>query len=240
MKSISDSLGKMDVLILIGGKGTRLHSVVKDRPKPMADINGQPFLDKLIEYVSSFGHNRFILCAGYMAEYLTKYYQDMNLSHEILLSIEKVPLGTAGAVKNAEKLIQTDVFLVMNGDSFCPVDLTDFKAFHRRKKARISIAVVAKSKGVRGQGLINFDASQQIVSFEEKKHNSENGYINAGIYLFNKPILSEIPRRIPYSLEKNLFPSILGKKFFAYITTGEMLDIGSPERYKFAKKYFTS
>ena len=232
-----DSLDKMDVLILVGGKGIRLHSVMKDRPKPMADINGHPFLDKLIEHVSSFGHNRFILCAGYMAEYIKKYYQDINLPHEILLSIEKVPLGTAGAVKNAEKLIQTEVFCVMNGDSFCPVDLIDFKAFHRRKKAQISLAVT-KSKDTRGYGFINFDVSQQIVSFEEKKHNFGNGYINAGMYLFNKSILSEIPKGIPYSFEEDLFPLIFGKKFFAYITTGEMLDIGSPERYKLAKKYF--
>ena len=236
---MSDSSDKMDVLILVGGKGTRLHSVVGDRPKPMVDVNGQPFLNKLIEYVSSFGHNRFILCAGHMAEYIKKYYQDINLPQEIILSIEKSPLGTAGAVKNAEKLIQTEVFCVMNGDSFCPVDLMDFKAFHYRKKAQISLAVT-KAKGMKDYGLVDFDGSQQIVNFEEKKHNSETGYINAGIYLFNKSILREIPKGIFYSLEENLFPSILGKKFFAYITTGEMLDIGSPERYKLAKKYFSS
>ncbi len=234
-----DSLGKIDVLILVGGKGTRLHSVVKDRPKPMADINGRPFLDKLIEYVSCFGHDRFILCAGHMAEYLKKYYQDMNLPHEIVLSIEKVPLGTGGAVKNAEKLIQTDIFLVMNGDSFCPVDLTDFKTFHCRKKAQISMAV-AKFEDVRDYGLINLDDSQQIVSFEEKKHNSEKGYINAGVYLFSKSILAEIPRNIKYSLEEDFFPSMLGKKFFAYLIAGEVVDIGAPERYNFAKKYFSS
>ncbi len=234
-----DSLGKMDVLILVGGKGLRLHSVVQDRPKPMADINGRPFLDKLIKYVSSFGHDRFILCAGHMAEYLTNYYQDMKLPHEIILSIEKSALGTGGAVKNAEKLIQTDIFLVMNGDSFCPVNLTDFKVFHCRKNAQISMAVT-KSEDVRDYGLIGFDDSQEIVSFEEKKHNSEKGYINAGVYLFSKSILADIPRNIKYSLEEDFFPSMLGKKFFAYLLAREVVDIGTPERYNFAKKYLSS
>ena len=239
MKSMSGSLGKTDVLILVGGKGTRLNSVIKDRPKPMADINGRPFLDKLIEYVSSFGQNRFILCAGHMAEYLTNYYQGVNLPHEIVLSIESSTLGTGGAVKNAEKLILTDNFLVMNGDSFCPVDLTDFEAFHCRKKAQISMAVV-KSEDVRDYGLIGFDESQRIVKFEEKKYNLEKGYINAGVYIFSKSILAEIPRNNKCSLEEDFYPSIIGKKFFAYIVDGDLVDIGTPARYSFAMKYFSS
>jgi len=234
-----DNLGKIDVLMLVGGKGTRMHSVVKDRPKPMADISGRPFLDKLIEYVSSFGHNRFILCAGHMAEYLTNYYQGMNLPHEIVLSIERVPLGTAGAVKNAEKLVQTDVFCVMNGDSFCPIDLTDFISFHHRKRALVSIAVV-EAEQTSDYGLIKLDNSQQIISFEEKTHAAKKGYINAGVYLFSKAILAAIPRNIKYSLEEDFFPSMLGKKFFAYLFAGEVVDIGSPERYNFAKKFFSS
>ena len=236
---MEECLGKIDVLILVGGKGTRLHSVVKDRPKPMADINGQPFLNKLIEYVSYFGHDRFVLCAGHMAEYLTNYYQGMDLPYEIVLSIERVPLGTAGAVKNAEKFIQTEVFCVMNGDSFCPIDLGDFLSFHRRKKAQISMAV-AKSGGARDYGLIAFDDLHKIVSFEEKKQNSERDYINAGVYLFNKSVLADIPRNIKYSLEEDLFPSMLGKKFFVYLIAGEVVDIGSPDRYNFAQKYFST
>jgi D-glycero-alpha-D-manno-heptose 1-phosphate guanylyltransferase len=97
--------------MLVGGKGTRIHSVVKDRPKPITDINGRLFLDKLIEYVSSFGHDRFILCDGHMAEYLTNYYQDMNLPHEIVLSIERIPLGTPGAVKMLKNLSKQTFFV---------------------------------------------------------------------------------------------------------------------------------
>lgn len=232
-----DSLYKMDVLILVGGRGTRLRSVVNDRPKPMADINGRPFLDRLIEYISSFGHDRFILCAGHMAEYLKDYYQDMNLPYEIVLSIERTALGTGGAVKNAEKLIQTDIFLVMNGDSFCPIDLTDFISFHYRKRSLVSIAVV-KAKQTGDYGLIKLNKSQRIISFDEKIHGNKKNYINAGVYLLNKSILGEIPRNIKYSLEEDFFPSTLGKKFFAYLVPGEVVDIGTPERYNFAKKYF--
>lgn len=235
---MSDSLDQIDVLILVGGKGTRLHSVINDRPKPMADINGRPFLDRLIEYVSSFGHNRIILCAGHLAEYLRKYYLNAGLPQEIVLSVEETPLGTGGAVKNAEKLIHSETFFILNGDSFCPVDLTGFKTFHGRKKAKISMAV-AQSADVRDYGLIGFDYSQQIVSFEEKKHQPEKGYINAGVYLFNKSILADIPKNIQYSLEDDFYPSIIGEKFFAYVVDGNLVDIGTPERYSFAKEYFS-
>ena len=228
----------MDVLILVGGKGARLHSVVNDRPKPMADINGHPFLNKLIEYVSSFGNNRIILCAGHMAEYLIEYYNDQELPIEIVFSVEDIPLGTGGAIKNAEKYIRSDDFLVMNGDSFCPVNLNDLTSFHYMKNAQISMAV-AKVNNVKDYGLIRFNTSRKILSFEEKKHSDENGYINTGIYIFNKSILRDIPPNTNYSLEDDFFPSVLEKRFFAYIVENEVLDIGTPERYNFAKKYFS-
>ncbi|WP_022668272.1 nucleotidyltransferase family protein [Desulfospira joergensenii] len=228
----------MDVLLLVGGKGTRLKSVVKDRPKPMAEINGRPFLDKLIEYAASFGHNRFILCAGHMWEYLADYYRYSDLPYKMVFSIEKSALGTGGAVRKAEKHILTEDFLVMNGDSFCPVDLETFKAFHHRNKSEVSVAVT-KSKDIKDYGLIGFDDSYRINNFEEKKESPEEGFINAGVYLFNKRVLKRIPKNLKCSLEKNIFPSIAGENFFAYPVDSRVLDIGTPIRYDLARKYFS-
>lgn len=225
----------IDVLILVGGQGSRLKSVVNDRPKPMADINGKPFLDLLIEYAVSFGYNRFVLCAGHKAEFLKDYYT-MHDSHcEVILSIEDVPLGTAGAIKNAEKYIRTDNVLVMNGDSFCPVDLQAFKKFHLEKHALLSMAVT-KSDDSKDYGSINLDKSQKIISFKEKKKFFKESYINAGIYLFKRSVLDLIPSARKYSLEEELFPSVICDRFFGYIFDGELIDIGTPERYKLAKK----
>ena len=230
-------MNDIDVLILAGGQGTRLQSVVSDRPKAMAEIDDHPFLDILIDYVSSFGVRRFVLCTGHMAEYFLNYCRAKDSNVEIVLSAEKKPLGTGGAVKHAESLIETDLFLVMNGDSFCCLDISDFYSFHIEKNALVSM-VVTRAEDVKDYGLITLDDSQRITSFEEKKQSSEKAYINAGMYLFERSVLDLIPRNLKYSLEEELFPSLTCERFFGYAFDGELIDIGTPERYKYAQKYF--
>lgn len=224
----------IDVVVLCGGKGTRLKEVVSDRPKPMSEINGRSFLDILIGYVSGFGFRRFILCAGYMADFIRQHYSVGKTQVEIVLSVEEVPLGTGGAVKHAEKLVQSSSFLVMNGDSFCPVSLSQFLEFHSKKNALVSM-VVTESEDVKDFGLISLDASQRIVRFEEKKEGKKS-FINAGIYLFQKEVFSLIPSNVRYSLEHDLFPTLVDQKFYGYVTQEKLIDIGTPERYEQAKR----
>ena len=224
----------IDVVILCGGKGTRLNEVVSDRPKPMAEINGQPFLNILIDYVSSFGFNRFVLSVGYKADYIKDYYRCNRFPYEILFSPENAPLGTAGGIKQAENLVQSNPFLVMNGDSFCPVDLSQFLDFHSKKGALVSVVVV-ESEDVKDFGTISLDDSQKIVRFEEKKEGKKS-FINAGIYLFQKEVFSLIPSHVKYSLEHDLFPTLVGQEFYGYVTQEKLIDIGTPERYEQAKR----
>jgi len=223
----------IDVVILCGGLGVRFQSVISDRPKPMAEINGKPFLDILIDYTGAFGFRRFILCAGYKAEVVQAYYKNRKSEREIIVSKEDTPLGTGGAVRNAETLIHSGTFLVMNGDSFCPLDLRGFVTFHAGKKALVSIAlVIAEANGEYGE--ITLGASQRIKKFDEKVKGRKKGLINAGIYIFDAAVLSMLPRGKKFSLEYELFPKIVDKEVYGYATDKPLIDIGTPERFRSA------
>ena len=225
---------KMDVLILCGGMGTRLKEKVQDRPKSMADIHGKPFLDILIEYVASFGFKRFILCTGYQSDFIENYYKNiLNVSY--LISREESPLGTAGALKNAEQLMQSDMFLAINGDSFCRVNLKSFLSFHNKKNAYSSI-VVTKTLNADSYGTILFGEHQEITQFNEKIKRVGSGWSNAGIYLIARQLLTNLPPNKKISLEYDFFPSLLGKGLYAYQTDEKLFDIGTPERLEIAKQ----
>jgi len=224
-----------DVLVLCGGLGTRLADVISDSPKPMAKIGKHPFLDILIEYIAVFGFKRFILCAGYKAKVIQEYYERKKSRLEILISKEEKPLGTGGAIKNAESLIQSNPFLVVNGDSFCCADLYKFVDFHTSKKALLSIALV-NSKDAKDYGSVEIDSLDRIVRFNEKGKTGQSGIINTGIYLFSREVLSLMPSDESFSLEYDFFPKNIGREFYGYLETSFFIDIGTPERYEKAKQ----
>ncbi|MCX5667174.1 MAG: nucleotidyltransferase family protein [Candidatus Omnitrophica bacterium] len=237
--SIACTLKDLDVVVLCGGMGKRLQKMVYDRPKCMADINGKPFLDILINYVAAFGFRRFILCIGYMGDLIKQYFHDKGDIADILFSEEREPLGTAGAIKKAAPLIKSSPFLVMNGDSFCETDLLEFVDFHKKKDSASSMVVAKKIKHTDDYGFVRLDDQGLIASFNEKKRDdSENGYINSGIYIFEKDVLSKIPSGMKFSFEHDLFPALIKQKFYGYKTDGIFIDIGTAERYIEAKKIF--
>jgi NDP-sugar pyrophosphorylase family protein len=220
----------MDVIILCGGLGKRLRGVINDKPKPMATIGQRPFLDILMSYTSRYEFRRFILCVSYMKEFIREYYRGKE---GIVFSEEEKPLGTGGAIKKAEALLQSRSFLVMNGDSFISLDLNEFLAFHSRKQALASIALTPM-KRVRGYGTVKLGDGGEVLSFDEKS--GEGTLINAGVYLFERDVLSLIPPGVNYSLEYDLFPQLIGKGFYGYQTEGVFVDIGAPEGYKRAQQ----
>jgi NDP-sugar pyrophosphorylase family protein len=236
---IENKLKDIDVVILCGGIGSRLAKIVNDRPKPMARINQQPFLDILINYFTRFGLRRFILCAGYMSEIIQEYYGQKSSQLEFVVSNERTSLGTAGCIKKAQKFIQSEPFLVANGDSFCSLNLLELYDFHMSRSALMSMVVV-ESDETANSGLVQLDDSQRIINFEEKKSKAGINYINAGIYLFQKKILSLIPENKKYSLEYDLFPELIKHDSFALVSGEELIDIGTPKRYELAKEYFVT
>jgi D-glycero-alpha-D-manno-heptose 1-phosphate guanylyltransferase len=227
----------IDVVVLCGGLGTRLRGVIDDCPKPMAEINGRPFLDILIHYVARYGFTRFILCTGYKRDFIRRYYEKNRGKLMFLFSEEDRPLGTAGAIKNAEFFIESNIFLVLNGDSLCEIDLEDFLKFHIGRKTLVSIALTAmKSPG--DYGVIELDGDRKVIRFSEKVLVDSNGLVNTGMYLFGRKILGEIPPGEKLSLEYDIFPRILDKGAYGYVTEKELLDIGTSERLELARGYF--
>ncbi len=227
----------IDVIILCGGLGTRLRGIINDRPKVMTEINSRPFLDILIDYISNYQFKHFILCVGYMSDAIKEYYGKKSCDLTILFSEEKEPLGTAGAIKNAEALIKSNPFLAMNGDSLCKINIQDFLSFHDSKKAMVSIALTTVEKPI-DYGMVRMNKDQKIIAFNEKVFINSINLVNAGMYLFDRRIFEEIPVGRKLSLEYDLFPRILDKGVYGYVTDKELFDIGTPERLEMAKKCF--
>lgn len=230
-------LAKIDVYILCGGLGKRLRSVSKQCPKPMIKIGDKPFLDILLDYMTRKGFKRFILGIGYRADFFKRYYTNYkNKNISITFCTEKFPLGTGGAVKKAEKTIKSNLFMVLNGDSFCEFNPIDFLKFHRAKNAVLSM-LLRKIDNASDYGCVKINKQEKITSFDEKNSRNTNCFINAGIYIFNKSILALMPGEKTFSLERDFFPSIIGKNCFGYKKSGFFIDIGTPERYYKAKKH---
>lgn len=220
----------IDVLVLCGGLGKRLRSVVNDRPKPMAEVGGRPFLDILVEHVASFGFRRFILCTGYMADCVKRHYRRKEGSLDIICSEEKTPLGTGGAIKNAYGFINSSPFLVVNGDSLCDVDLEKFLEFHLKTKALCSI-VITNAQDTNDCGNVALGRHYQVADFSEKTKGIEDSYVSVGVYLFEKRLLSLMPAG-HFSLEEDIFPVIVNREFYGYISDKGFIDIGTAQSYK--------
>lgn len=226
-----------DVVILCGGQGTRLRAVLADSPKPMAEIGGKPFLERLVEYVSGFGFRRFVFCVGYGASVIRSYFRKIR-GLEAVFSEEPRPLGTGGALRYCEPLISSGAALVMNGDSFCPVDLRDLVSFQDRHGGMASLVLV-EEESRRDGGFAALDPEGRIVSFAEKAEGGRGKYFNAGIYVFGRTVLRDfIPEGRAVSLEREVLPALMSGGVFGYPTRRPLYDIGTPERLeRFRKAY---
>jgi len=224
---------QIDIAILCGGRGRRLRSVVTECPKPMASIGVRPFLEVLIERVAMHGFRRFILCTGYKQEQIISHFGNCSSVSgndiEIVFSEENTPLGTAGAVKNAQEHLRSSTFMVMNGDTLCDLDCREFLTMHESIGAELSVALCSKPAAT-DCGNVVLDTSGRLISFDEKTGGA-TGYVNAGVYLINKTLLDYIPENRALSIEYDFIPSVLHRPCFGYVTKADFLDIGTPERY---------
>jgi NDP-sugar pyrophosphorylase family protein len=230
----------LPALLLVGGMGTRLRSVVSSKPKPLAPVGDIPFLELLVLQLRSQGIRRLVMCTGYQAEQVREEFGDGHRwGVGIEYSNEPRPLGTAGAIKFAEQfLAQASDFLVMNGDSFLQFDFREFHRFHREHGGLASIAVRSVPDASR-YGTVHLDRGNRVIGFSEKMGIQESGLINGGVYLFQRAILEHIPEG-PASLEKDVLPGILENGAFALQQNGMFIDIGTPEDYARAQALFDS
>ncbi|MCF8884499.1 MAG: nucleotidyltransferase family protein [Nitrososphaerota archaeon] len=226
-------------LILCGGRGTGLTPLTFSIPKSMMPIGYKPIIEHIILYLKKQGVYNFILAIGYLGEHLIKYLGDgKSLGVTIDYSIEKVPLGTAGAVKNAEKKF-TNTFLTVNGDIlFTGLDISSLVEFHK-DKGGVATIVLTRVEDARRYGLVSIDEENRVIAFREKPKQQVPGFINAGIYVFEPAIFDYIPPDRPSSLEEDVFPELADQnKLYAYIHNGYWIDIGDALDYEKACKDF--
>lgn len=217
----------MNIVILAGGFGTRLQSVVKDVPKPMADINGTPFLELLMREILFCDPERIILCVSYMKDVIKQHFGDSFLGVPVLYSEENEPLGTGGAIKQAFDLFGLDEAVVLNGDTYVQVSYSDFI----RKSENEKLAVVLKQvENANRYGRVQVE-NGRIISMREKSPEPTAGLINAGIYKIRRDLFSaDLPDK--FSFEKDLLePQIAALKPLYMQSDEYFIDIGVPESY---------
>jgi len=231
----------MKAIILLGGKGTRLLPLTTNTPKPLIPLFNHSFLAYQIELLKQYGISEVIFSLGYLPKRIKDYLEsrkDWGIS--IRCVVEEEPLGTAGAIKNAEALLKKEKFLVLNGDILTNINLSSFISSHQNKNAKATITLVIVDDPS-SYGLVKLDKKGSIKQFLEKPSWAESSgckTINAGIYVFDPDILSYIPPRRNFSIERELFPILLQRKerFFGYVTKDYWLDIGTLEKYKQAHR----
>jgi NDP-sugar pyrophosphorylase family protein len=228
---MSPSDSEIKALLLVGGLGTRLRSVVPSTPKPLAVVGERPFLELLVRQLRHQGIRRLVMCTGYRAQEIE---QDLGDGHSwdatIEYSREPQPLGTAGAVKFAEPFLrEVSDFLVMNGDSFMEMDFRQLICFHQ-KSGGIATMAVFRTRNEMRYGTVQVGPDRVVSGFAEKTNADPNGLVNAGVYVFNRRILKQIPEG-PSSLERDVFPKLLTQGVYALEQQGVFIDIGTPEDY---------
>lgn len=225
----------LEAIILAGGFGTRLAPILSHLPKTLAPIQGTPFLQLLFHQLEQSGLvSKVILALGYKAADIESFLKTQKYSFKVDLSIEPTPLGTGGALLYALPKTTAPTLLVLNGDSYFDLSLLNFIAFHREKKADLTIAC-HKVDDISRYGSIEIDPSSRILNYREKSPISEPGWINAGLYLIEKPLLTPFQLK-PYSIEKDLFPQFLSKRIYAYQQEATFIDIGTPNSYNQAQQ----
>jgi D-glycero-alpha-D-manno-heptose 1-phosphate guanylyltransferase len=226
----------MKVIILAGGLGTRLRRLLSDLPKPLAPIDNKPFLAYLIAFLSSWGFIDFIISSGHGAEAIKEFLGDGSTRGlDIQYTFEEELLGTAGAIKLAETLIDSDDFIVTNGDTYFEVDLNAMLRLHEAKAAIATVALLSiEDTGRYGSVVLGED--NEIISFSEKAIDGGKGLINGGIYIFRKEIFDFIPAGKVCSLERDVLPLLIHKGLYGFPSSGYFIDIGIPEDYERAKR----
>lgn len=225
-------------VILAGGLGTRLRSVVADKPKVLAEVRGRPFLTYLFDQVAQAGITRVVVCTGYLGEQICDAFGDSYETLDLRYSQEDSPLGTAGALRLALPMCLSEHILVMNGDSYCDAHLSTFYRWFRAHQAAAAIVANAVPDTAR-YGRIELEPDGRILEFVEKQSSGDAGWINGGIYLLPRDLLSTIPENAAISLEREIFPTWIRRGLYGYRNSGNFLDIGTPESYAAAEAFFS-
>jgi mannose-1-phosphate guanylyltransferase/phosphomannomutase len=225
----------LKAVILVGGEGTRLRPITFLNPKPMLPLVNRPFMENFILWLKSHKIKDIIFSTCYLPEIFKDYFGDgSDFGLRLTYVSEENPLGTCGGVKNVEKYLDDDDFIVFNGDILTSLDLTKMAAFHKSKEADITIALIAVEDPT-CYGLVPVDGEGRVKQFLEKPSQDEitTNLINAGIYIIKSDVMKMAPKGVKYSFERGLFPTALseGYKIYGYISDSYWMDLGTPQKY---------
>ncbi len=239
-------------IILAGGFGTRLQSVVTDVPKPMAPVNGEPFLNYQLNYLKNYGIKHIVISVGYLAEKIKAYYKDSYQGMAISYSTELIALGTGGGIRLAMDSTGNEEVFVLNGDSFFDVDLNEFYKSHHLHKAEISICI-RRIENADRYGTIELEkyflptlvagnpyTYFKVNAFKEKSERVGAGFINGGIYILDRRTFFKFTKEnMAFSIEKDFFEAQCSTvDIGAFLSKGYFIDIGIPEDYTKAQNDF--
>lgn len=229
----------MKALFLAGGMGTRLRPLTNSLPKPMVPVMTRPLLERNLLNLKQYGVNEIVISTCYKPYYIEKYFGDGS-KHGLNINYvtEDIPLGTGGAIKNAHNYFD-NTFIIFNSDILSDISLDKMIAFHKERKADVTIAVTYVENPSM-YGVIEYDDKDYVLSFKEKPSPQEitSNYINAGIYIFEPHVLDEIPSDRVVSVERETFPALLQKGYKIAVFKSECywMDIGTHEKYIQAHK----
>lgn len=228
----------MEAIILAGGFGTRLQPVVSDIPKSMAEINGRPFLEYLLDYLIFQGINKVVLSVGYKNEIIRDHFNDNYKSVEVDYAVEEEPLGTGGGIRLAFWKVEGERAIILNGDSMFRLDYNAMIAYHLMRKANATLAL-RKMDNTGRYGRVGLNRNKRIIGFTEKNENAGPGFISGGVYIMDKSFLMEPWFRGKFSIEKDCFERYYAEsKMYGFPVDGYFLDIGIPEDYLKAQHDF--
>jgi len=231
----------MEAIILAGGLGTRLRSVINEVPKPMAPVANRPFLDYIFYYLKNEGVKKVILAVGYKWEMIRDRYEDKanTFGLEIEYSVETEPLGTGGAIFKAAEKATDNGFFIINGDTSFEIKLAELKNFALEKNAGIALAL-KEINGANRYGSVKCTDQGQVLSFIEKSDtHQDSSLINGGVYFIQKKLIDQFTLPLKFSFETDFMQSKLSEiNAYAKKFNAAFIDIGIPEDYYKAQELF--
>jgi len=218
-------------VLLVGGFGTRLMPLTKNTPKPMLTVAGVPVTEHQLAMAKAAGITEIVLATSYLSEVFIPYFGDgAKWGMKIKYAVEKEPLGTGGAIRNAAKLLHTnESVVILNGDVLSSHNLSEQIRQHEAHNADVTLHLT-QVEDARAFGCVPTDSDGRVSAFLEKMENPVSNQINAGCYVFNPRVISTIPLDTVVSVERETFPQLVanGAKVFGYLENAYWLDIGTP------------
>ena len=224
-----------EAIVLAGGLGTRLRSILNETPKPMALIQEKPFLEYLLIYLINQGIQKVILSVGYKHDIIQNYFGSKFQDIDLQYVIEDTPLGTGGAIKKAAEKTESSNYFVFNGDTFFQVNLEKLFYQHQQSKADITLAL-KQLKNFSRYGVVKTNKNGRVTSFSEKRKHVK-GNINGGVFLINTKVFKQFVFPQKFSMEEDVIQKkVKNLMIYSYLTNAYFIDIGVPEDYRKAQQ----